>query len=339
MQTFLIYTMHLCTLTFVKYIDIFLRAKVENVALIPGLEWVAEIHGGAWKSLINGYLPVVALLGLICVLPFLFNWVATSYEKRKTLSGVQNSIVGRYFYYQLANIYITVSAGAIWTSLADIIDHPQQLLVILGETLPKLAGYFISLLITKTLAGLPIVLCRLGALSRMMFLRSCFNKRRLTQRELKEVYRKQPIYYGWEYPTQFLVIIICFTYACITPFVLFFGSAYFFAALLVYKKQALYVYTPTYESGGRMFPQAVSKTLFALLISQLTFIGYSLIRKAVFQVRAYNICTRMHLSRCKSNLLFASLPQPDHIVSSATFPDCILSCLHSRSLCGTKQES
>jgi hypothetical protein len=100
-----------------------------------------------------------------------------------------------------------------------------------------------------------------------------------------EVYRKQPIYYGWEYPTQFLVIIICFTYACITPFVLPVGSVYYFFALLVYKKQALYVYSPTYESGGRMFPQAISKTLFALLISQLTFIGYSLLRKGVLQVR------------------------------------------------------
>ncbi len=108
------------------------------------------------------------------------------------------AIVGRYFYYQLANIYITVTAGALWTSAAEIIDHPQQLLFILGETLPKLAGYFISLLLTKTLAGLPMVLLRLGALSRMLFLRSCFNKQRLTQRELNEVYRKQPIMYGWE---------------------------------------------------------------------------------------------------------------------------------------------
>ena len=79
-------------------------AKVENVALIPGLQWVETVHGGTFKSLINGYLPVVALLGLILLLPLIFNWVATSYEKRKTLSGVQNSIVGRYFYYQLANI-------------------------------------------------------------------------------------------------------------------------------------------------------------------------------------------------------------------------------------------
>merc|ERR1712194_32801 len=118
----------------------------------------------------------------------------------------------------------------------------------------------------------------------MVFLRSCFNKTRLTRRELKEVYRKLPIQYGWEYPTQFLVIIICFTYACITPCVLPVGAVYYFAALLVYKKQALHVYTPTYESGGTMFPQAVSKTLYALLLSQLTFIGYSLIRKAVFQI-------------------------------------------------------
>lgn len=259
-------------------------AKVENVALIPGLEWVDNIAGGEWQKFINGYLPVITLLGLILLLPFTFQLVATSYEKRKTLSDVQSSIVGRYFYYQLANIYITVTAGALWTSAADIIDNPQQLLVILGQTFPRLAGYFISLLMTKTLVGLPIVLLRLGALSRMVFLRSCFNKTRLTQRELKEVYRKLPIQYGWEYPTQFLVIIICFTYACITPLVLPVGAVYYFAALLVYKKQALHVYTPTYESGGRMFPQAISKTLYALLLSQMTFIGYSIIRKAVYQI-------------------------------------------------------
>jgi hypothetical protein len=259
-------------------------AKVENVAKIPGLDWIADIHGGSYRALINGYLPVITLLGLILLLPIIFKAVAEGYEKRKTFSGVEDSIANRYFYYQLANIYITVTAGALWTSLAEIIDHPQQLLLILGETLPKLAGYFISLLITKTLAGLPMVLLRIGALSRMMFLRSCFNKRRLTQRELNEVYRKQPILYGWEYPTQFLVITICFTYACITPIILPVGATYFFFALIVYKKQSLYVYTPTYDSGGSLFPQSVGKTLFALLISQLTFIGYTLIRKGGLQI-------------------------------------------------------
>ena len=173
--------------------------------------------------------------------------------------------------------------------------------------MPKLAGYFISLLLTKTFAGLPLVLLRIGALSRMIFLRSCFNKKRLTQRELKEVYRRQPINYGWEYPTQFLVIIICFTYACISPLVLPVGSLYFFVALLVYKKQALYVYSPTYESGGRMFPQAVTKTLSALLISQMTFIGYTLIRKGLYQVRTTQLFLPLCFLNCISHLIFPSI--------------------------------
>jgi hypothetical protein len=76
-------------------------AKVETVALIPGLEWVGQIAVGTWKPFVNDYLPVITLLGLILLLPILFTWIATSYEKRKTISGVQNSIVGRYFYYQV----------------------------------------------------------------------------------------------------------------------------------------------------------------------------------------------------------------------------------------------
>ena len=177
-----------------------------------------------------------------------------------------------------------------------------------------------------------VVLLRMGALSRMMFLRSCFNKRRLTQRELREVYRKQPILYGWEYPTQFLVIIICFTYACITPIVLPVGAVYFFFALLVYKKQSLYVYTPTYESGGRMFPQAVSKTLFALLISQLTFIGYTLIRKGIFQVSRYSR-DMLSLDLFQDPNTHSSFIFSDHVSCTPSILDCLLHTLHQPAVC------
>ena len=175
----------------------------------------------------------------------------------------------------------------------------------------------------------------------MIFLRSCFNKKRLTQRELNEVYRKQPIYYGWEYPTQFLVIIICFTYACISPLVLPVGSAYFFVALLVYKKQALYVYSPTYESGGKMFPQAVSKTLFALVISQLTFIGFTLIRKGVFQVRLNIFSRQFTLKKIMFSVLIYRLvlSRSDYTPCPATLPDCFFHALHPKPLCRAKQKA
>lgn len=78
--------------------------------------------------------------------------------------------------------------------------------------------------------------------------------------------------------------MIAFAYACISPVILPISAAYFLGALVVYKKQIMYVYTPTYEGGGKLFPFVCDRTLFGLIISQLTFIGYSLIRKGNSQV-------------------------------------------------------
>lgn len=80
-----------------------------------------------------------------------------------------------------------------------------------------------------------MVILRIGALSRYLVLRSLHRTPYLTQRELEEVYRVEPIYYGYEYPTLLLVIVICFTYACISPVILIFGALYFSGALMVYK--------------------------------------------------------------------------------------------------------
>lgn len=158
-----------------------------------------------------------------------------------------------------------------WTSLADIIERPSNVLELLGESLPTVNGYFVSLLVTKTLAGLPIVFLRVGALGRMLFLRTFFSEKKLTQRELDAVYRPENVMYGWEvrrrniavngeashlsfshfsvlryscsfsshlqFPTQLLVIVICFTYACKYPsrlfwFVFFPSSDDAFSSLL-----------------------------------------------------------------------------------------------------------
>lgn len=122
-----------------------------------------------------------------------------------------------------------------------------------------MVGYFVALLVTKTLAGLPMIFLRIGALSRMLFLRMASNSSKLTQRELDAIYRQENVQYGWEFPTQLLVVVIVFTYAVICPIILPFGLLYFTGALMVYKKQILYVYRPVYESGGAMFPVSLRR--------------------------------------------------------------------------------
>ena len=110
-------------------------------------------------------------------------------ERRKTFSDIQGSILRRYFYYQLPNIYITATAGSLWKSLADIIDHPGNVLQLLGQSLPTMVGYFVALLVTKILAGLPMIFLRFGALSRMLLLKAVSAEKKLTQRELDAIYR------------------------------------------------------------------------------------------------------------------------------------------------------
>lgn len=250
-------------------------AKADFIAKIPGMEWVLTAGGGSVSKFVNGYMPVVALLVLICLLPLMFEVIARTYERRKTVSDVQASMLGRYFYYQVLNLYITVTAGSLWRSLSEILDHPSSLLELLGSSLPSMVGYFVALLVTKLLAGLPTVFLRVGALSRMLLLRSLTpQEARLSQRELDEIYRPENVQYGWEFPTQLLVIMIVFTYAVICPVILPVGTLYFCFALIVYKKQVLYVYQPVYESGGAMFPDALQRTLFGLFMGQLTMIGY-----------------------------------------------------------------
>jgi len=258
-------------------------ATADRLATVPGFQWMNSLQGGEFKNFVNGYLPVVALLILICLLPKIFDRIAVVFERRKTLSSVRRSILERLFLYQLANIFITITAGSIWTALGAIIDHPGSVLQILATTVPTLVGFFVTLLMTKTIAVLPMVLLRLAPLCRMIFLKLCFKQSLLTQREIDQIHRPEELYHCSEYADQLLVIVICFTYACISPIILPAGASYFLGALIVYKKQVLLVYSPQRDNGGIMFPSVLRRMLIGLIFGQVTLIGYTVMREAYYQ--------------------------------------------------------
>jgi len=181
---------------------------------------------------------------------------------------------------------VTVTAGSAMDALADILDHPSNAFAILGKSLPRVVGYFIIFLVTKILVGLPTVLLRIVPLARMLFLKCMCREKILTQQELDEVYKDNTLIYGWEYPNLLLVITICFTYSTISPIILPFGALFFLGAFIVYKKQALFVYAPNYESGGLNFPSACHRTLIGLICGQITLIGYSILRVGFYQPAA-----------------------------------------------------
>ncbi len=78
------------------------RKSIPSLAKMPGLAWILDDDQENIRTLINSYLPVVALLTIILILPYIFEAVAIYYEHRKTLSDVNRTTVSRYFYYQVS---------------------------------------------------------------------------------------------------------------------------------------------------------------------------------------------------------------------------------------------
>ena len=62
-----------------------------------------------------------------------------------------------------------------------------------GESMPFMVGYFVSLLVTKVLVGLPTIFLRIGALSKMCLRRMLSSPSKLTQRELDEMYSPENV--------------------------------------------------------------------------------------------------------------------------------------------------
>jgi len=103
------------------------------------------------------YLSVCIILGFLLLLPFIFDFLARYYEGIKLESEIQTTIMTRYFWYQLINVYVTVGFGGVQiiTQLLLILKNPQLLVNFVGQTIPAVSLYFVDVVIIKIFAAVP----------------------------------------------------------------------------------------------------------------------------------------------------------------------------------------
>jgi hypothetical protein len=218
------------------------------------VSWLQSYSGTPLYEIFNEYLAVLVLLILLALLPLIFDIIARNYECLKTESAIQNSIMARYFYYQLANVFVSVGSGTIFSSLNEILKSPERLAAILGENLPQVSVYFANLVITRSLLGLPIEMLRVWPLLSILGVKTCSDRKKMTRRELRTgVFYDPPIYYGWCYPQVMMVLMIVMTYSTIAPFLMPICAVFFAFCYLMYKYQLLYVFINDFQSGGFMW--------------------------------------------------------------------------------------
>ena len=96
----------------------------------------------------------LCLVGIQQLLPPLFIFIGRC-EGIIAFSQVQMKAFARFFMFQVLNIFlVTAIAGSIFDTLAIIIENPETMLLMLGNSLPRMSSFFITYVTMRTFFGL-----------------------------------------------------------------------------------------------------------------------------------------------------------------------------------------
>ncbi|KAG0579805.1 hypothetical protein M758_4G125800 [Ceratodon purpureus] len=296
------------------------------------------------NTVLQAYLPQVALIVFLALLPALLMFLSRL-EGIPSQSHLVRAASGKYFYFIIFNVFLGVTLfGTIFSSLAGFKEllnsknfSVSSVVTLFGSKLPPVAAYFITFVALQFFVGYGLELSRLVPLI-VYHLKKKFMCK--TEKELEEAWAPGPFEYHTLVPNDILILMISMAYAVIAPMILLFALLYFAIGYVVLRNQALKVYVPDFESGGRMWPHIHARILAALFIGQITMMGYFGIKKFPYAVLVLilPLFTVFFSSICKLNyypsfnvmsLAIASedvkdAPPMRQIVEAYT-PECLLS--------------
>ena len=111
-----------------------------NWSMVMALcEWVSDLCI-AWNTetnkwwlawfyeMLEAYAPILLVNLILCILPFILLFIAKFYERFKFTSEVQQTVFRRYLMFELANIWLALISGTIWTLLELLAEEPVTVL-------------------------------------------------------------------------------------------------------------------------------------------------------------------------------------------------------------------
>ncbi|XP_051216301.1 CSC1-like protein ERD4 [Lolium perenne] len=231
------------------------------------------------KTVLQAYLPQLALIVFLALLPALLLFVSKS-EGIPSQSHVVRAASGKYFYFIVFNVFLGITiSSTLFSALRTIIDNPKGVIDMLGSSLPGSATFFLTFVALKFFVGYGLELSRLVPLIIFHLKKKYLCK---TEDEVRAAWTPGDLGYNTRVPSDMLIVTIVLCYSVIAPLIIPFGVAYFALGWLIAKNQVLRVYVPSYESNGRMWPHMHTRIIAALMIYQATMIGAISLKKFVY---------------------------------------------------------
>lgn len=257
----------------------FFMIPVTAVSVLTNLEtleqeapWLKDLLEASpvIRGFLAGFLPSLALLVFMLLLPPILLQFA-KIEGRVANSWLVEGVFERFFLFQLIVFFLgSVVAAGLMSEVQRFADDPGSIIETLAVSIPEQATTFLIFVMLQALATFPISLLRLGPLI-LGTLKARFLVK--TPAELVLARTPRPFEYGAAYPMHLLVFMIGVVYAPIAPFLLVFVVAFFLIGTVVFRYLFCFVFKPTYESGGSLFPKVFTRIIVAMLLGHLTMIG------------------------------------------------------------------
>nr|QFG71781.1 CSC1-like protein ERD4 [Salicornia brachiata] len=239
------------------------------VKLLPFIKPIVEI--AAVRTVLEAYLPQIALIVFLALLPTMLMFLSKA-EGIPSESHAVRAASGKYFYFIVLNVFIGVTiGGSLYDNFKEFQHNPTGIADTLARNLPDNATFFLTFVALRFFVGYGLELSRLVPLIIFHLKKRYLCK---TEAEVKEAWAPGDFRYATRFPADMLILTVTLCYSVIAPLIIPFGAVYFGLGWIVMRNQALKVYVPTFESYGRMWPHIHSRFLAALVLYQVTMVGY-----------------------------------------------------------------
>lgn len=231
------------------------------------------------KTVLQAYLPQIALIVFLALLPKFLLFLSKA-EGIPSESHAIRAASGKYFYFSVLNVFIGVTLSAtLFDTFKSIQKEPNSIVDLLASSLPGRATFFLTFVALRFFVGYGLELSRIVPLIIFHLKRRYLCK---TEAEVKEAWIPGDLSYGTRVPGDLLIVTVVLCYSVIAPLIIPFGAMYFGLGWLIFRNQVLKVYVPSYESNGRMWPHIHTRILAALILFQVTMLGYFGVKKFPF---------------------------------------------------------
>ncbi|XP_042478378.1 calcium permeable stress-gated cation channel 1-like [Macadamia integrifolia] len=256
---------------------------VQSLANIEGIVKVAPflkpiIKVGFIKSLIQGFLPGIALKIFLILLPTIL-MMMSKFEGFISLSALERKSASKYYLFLFVNVFLgSIITGTAFEQLRTFIHQSAtEIPKTIGVSIPMKATFFISYIMVDGWAGIAGEILMLKPLI-IFHLKNFFLVK--TEKDREEAMDPGSLGFNTGEPQIQLYFLLGLVYAVVTPFLLPFILIFFGLAYVVFRHQIINVYNQEYESGAAFWPDVHGRIIAALIISQLLLMGLLTTKKS-----------------------------------------------------------